>query len=87
MLYDIFQKKFLLTINCDDQPAITVINQTGGKGRTKHLDMKMKKLVQVFKENERCTLYYVPTKSNIADGFTKALSHGFFMAHRTRYLQ
>ena len=71
LLKDLNQKQTAATlIFCDNQPAIEVVKEPKEKGRTKHIDVKLKK-IREWIGREKIRVEYVASKDNIADVFTK----------------
>ena len=68
---------------CDNQSAIHIAsNPSDGKGRTKHVDIRYHFCKNAIANGE-VSVDYVPTKSNAADIFTKALGKQAFLHLRT----
>ncbi len=65
------------TIRCNNTSAISLSEDPSLHFRVKHIDIKFY-FTQERVESGEITLLYINTKSNIADGFTKALDTGDF---------
>jgi hypothetical protein len=70
-------------LKCDNQGAIKIVNTEGLKGRTKHIGVIIWRLRDLVKEQE-IKLEYIPSDTNIADIFTKALGNQKFGTIRDR---
>ncbi len=57
---------------CDNAPTIVTASTPGHNGRTRHLDVKLKKTRELVK-NEKIKIKYIPTSEQLADGLTKRL--------------
>ena len=66
----------------DNNGTISHLRDSHGKGRTRHLDIKLK-WCQQYIEKEEIQVNYCPTGQMIADMFTKALSRERFENHRS----
>ena len=67
---------------CDNQSAIRLVHNPEFYYRTKHIAMKFRYIRQVFSER-KITMFFIPTTSNLAEIFTKALLSVKFTALRT----
>jgi hypothetical protein len=56
----------------DNKPVISLVNSENPGAKTKHLDVRLKFIVQAFKETQ-IELKYVKSEDNIADMLTKPL--------------
>ena len=54
--------------------------EKGVRGRTKHVDVKLLKLKELF-ENDEMEFLYVASEDNTADLFTKNLKLNLFVKH------
>lgn len=62
-----------LTVNCDNQGAITLAKDNKFHSHTKHTDLQYHFIREAVDE-EKLKLKYIPTSKNVADVFTKALA-------------
>jgi len=67
-----YEKPLGTTVHCDNQPAIAVSDAEIVPQRTKHLDIRYKK-VREYVRTGQVKLRYVNTKDNIANALTKAV--------------
>lgn len=68
------------TIFCDNTGAITIASNPGNQQKTKHYEVQWLWIRQCI-SNKEVILTYVPTASNTADIFTKALPKDDFVRH------
>lgn len=61
------------TVFIDNKSTIAVIKNPAFHHRTKHVDIKMKSMRELYNKNIMA-FEYVPTDDQLADGFTKALT-------------
>ena len=60
-------------IYCDNQGAISLVKHSGFHKRTKHIKLEYH-FIRSFVKDNTIHLSYIPTNSNLADMFTKALN-------------
>jgi len=66
-----------ITINCDNQGAISLAKDNKYHSRTKHIDLWYHFICKAV-ENGKFLVTYIPTDKNLSDIFTKALARPKF---------
>jgi histone deacetylase 1/2 len=74
-----------IILNVDNQSAIKIAEHDVFRDRTKHIDIKHHFLHNLINDNI-IALNWIETKLQLADIFTKPLSHDIFVQHRTKLL-
>ncbi|OIT27592.1 retrovirus-related pol polyprotein from transposon tnt 1-94, partial [Nicotiana attenuata] len=69
-----------MTLYCDSQAAVAYTKYPKYHSKTKHVDIKYNFVRDMVASGE-INLQYIPTRSMIADPFTKAISGDLFMKH------
>ena len=68
----------IITINCDNQGAITLAKDNKFHSQTKHIDLRYH-FIREAVEDKKITMEYILTGENVADIFTKALARPKFV--------
>ncbi|OIT32280.1 retrovirus-related pol polyprotein from transposon tnt 1-94 [Nicotiana attenuata] len=69
-----------MTLYCNSQAAIAYTKDPKYHSKTKHIDIKYSFVRDMLASGE-INLQYIPTRSMIADPFTKAISRDLFDKH------
>ncbi|POV96038.1 hypothetical protein PSTT_15876 [Puccinia striiformis] len=85
LLTDILKKEFTGLLHCDNQAAIRVSTDDSANKRVRHVDREFYLTNQALYE-KKTELIWVPTKEQLADIFTKALSRDPFESFRRRIM-
>lgn len=87
LLQQLFELKEIspTIIKEDNQGCILLTKTTKHHSRTKHIDVRHHYIRSCIKEN-RVKVEYCPTKSMLADMFTKSLPSPLFFQHRAALL-
>ena len=74
-----------ISMNCDNQTVIIKVNSFRDNMKsTRHVKRRLKS-IQKFRSSGVIALDYVHTSKNLADQFTKGLSHNVMMVHPGRW--
>jgi hypothetical protein len=82
-LYELGYRNVKVILEQDNNGSIAHLKDPMARGRTRHLDIKMKWCTQYI-TRESIEVRYCPTTDMIADVFTKALSGESFVRHRSK---
>jgi hypothetical protein len=83
LLYKLGYKNVKVILEQDNNGSIVHLKDPMAKGRTRHLDIKMKWCTQYISQ-ESIEVRYCPTADMIADVFMKALTGESFVKHRSK---
>jgi hypothetical protein len=83
LLHELGYKNVKVILEQDNNGSIAHLKDPMARGRTRHLDIKMKWCTQYI-TRESIEVRYCPTADMIADVFTKALSGDSFVKHRSK---
>jgi hypothetical protein len=82
LLYELGYKNVKVILEQDNSGSIAHLKDPMAKGRTRHLDLKMKWCTQYI-TRESIEVRYCPMADMIVDVFTKALAGESFVKHRS----
>jgi hypothetical protein len=85
LLYELGYKNVKVILEQDNNGSIAHLKDPMAKGRTRHLDIKMKWCTQYI-TRESIEVRYCPMADIIADVFTKALAGESFVKHRSKMM-
>jgi hypothetical protein len=83
LLHELGYKNVRVILEQDNNGSIAHLKDPMARGRTRHLDIKMKWCTQYI-TRESIEVRYCPTVDMIADVFTKALAGESFVKHRSK---
>lgn len=81
ILSQLLKKHIEVKIYMDNQSAMNIINSCKVNHKTKHIDIRFKFIFEKIR-NRDIRIFYSQSKSNVADIFTKDLTHQLFTKHR-----
>jgi hypothetical protein len=85
LLSDVLKQEFTGLLHCDNQAAIKVSTDDLANKRVRHVDHEFYLTNQVLYE-KKTELVWVPTKEQLADALTKALTREPFEYFRDRLM-